>query len=52
MKKFEYKRVLLPELYELNELGEQGWELVYVRDDDMYFYFKREIIGKTDNNIC
>lgn len=52
MKKFEYKKV--PCLYnedriaKLNELGQQGWQLVSLieygtNNDNCYFYLIREI---------
>ena len=45
MKKFEYKRVfkIFKVEKKLNELGREGWELVEVSDNSMYFFFKREI---------
>lgn len=49
MKKFEYKIVVItlitgkPVLKELNDLGQEGWELVNV--EDVIHIFKREIQG-------
>lgn len=49
MKKFEYFKYYYEGnilTSQLNELGDQGWELC--AKDEMYFYFKREII-KVEN---
>lgn len=51
MKKFEYRKLFIPALSDLNELGEYGWELVCVCDNK-YFIFKKEIINKMDDTIC
>jgi hypothetical protein len=51
MKKFEYKIISVrmtnkKSERELNELGEQGWELVSVNES--YLYLKREITKQED----
>lgn len=51
MKKFEYTLKWKPDIFQMNSLGQNGWELVCVRTDD-YYLFKRELAGKTDNTIC
>jgi hypothetical protein len=47
MRKWEYKIItnVLLETDALNDLGEQGWELLFVHCN--CYHFKREIIGKT-----
>lgn len=44
MQKWEYKVVMYPEsdLNDLNALGAEGWELLYVQGDT-YMYFKRPL---------
>ena len=46
MKKFEYKIIHSLNQYELNIMGDDGWELIsiqYVNETGKYwFYFKRE----------
>jgi hypothetical protein len=51
MKKWEYLSKVYtyypPEVHQLNELGQEGWELITVLDlgsSQMLAYFKREII--------
>ena len=56
MKKFEYKSVRIDSgKFEkvLNELGKEGWELIYYSDSysvpiDGFAYLKREIIEKDE----
>ena len=49
MKKWEYKRVhKVLSTTELNQLGEEGWELIWVNTDTYTYLFKRE---KDDNDI-
>ena len=52
MKKFEYRKEVCryteDRIVKLNELGEQGWELVSLieygeSNESCYFYLKREI---------
>ena len=40
MKKFEYKKIFTATEEQLNQLGQEGWELVVAND---YYIFKREI---------
>lgn len=46
MKKFEYKIIHSLSQYELNIMGDDGWELIsiqHVNETEKYwFYFKRE----------
>lgn len=42
--RWEYRSVLMPRLAELDQFGEEGWELVSVVSspaDEAVFYFKR-----------
>lgn len=65
MKKFEYKEIdydKFPTIYELNQIGEEGWEMInvfqfqnkifdydiceYVLEDKIKITFKREIVNE------
>lgn len=39
--KFEYKMESSISIEDMNKLGEEGWELIYIKFED-YFYFKRK----------
>jgi hypothetical protein len=47
MKKYEYKKEITPSLKYLNELGNEGWELITVAvsnvTNSFVYIFKREI---------
>jgi hypothetical protein len=48
MRKFEYDANYNMSIEQMNELGNEGWELVHVQRDFKtgrhWFYFKREIL--------
>ena len=47
MKKFEYKQeTTVISMETLNEIGKEGWELIYIDTEKKVYLFKREVITK------